>query len=400
MTKRNGHASPVRSQVSADDMTTEVQQKSGRKRILLFGYLPPPYFGPSVAYGALLRSEFCRHFDVTFINLSVVGDLRELEAFRPGKLLKLIKFFSLECWYLLTRRFDFCCYPPSFNRNAFLKDALLVGLARAFGVPIVLWAHGNNLPDFHARSPLWLQRIIDGTVGHAAAGIVLGERLRFNFQRQLPDEKIFSVPLGIEAPPSPPARAISQEGVRVLYLGNLIREKGVLVLLEAVSKVVAQRPDVRFRFTGRWWRDKEQREAERIIAETRIAPHVEFVGVVAGEAKWQLLLESDLLVFPTFYHYETFGLVLLEALWAGLPVVTTRRAAIPEIIQDGVNGLLVNEQDPADLAEKILRLVNDPALRQRMSAANGETFTQFYTHEQYGRRMIDVFEQLAARRAP
>src|SRR5882724_10196632 len=118
------------------------------KRILLFGYRSPPVFGPSVVYETLLQTEFVRHFDVTFINLSVVQNIRELEAFRGSKVLKLAKFFLLEFWYLLTRRFDLCCYPISYNRRAFLKDRVLIGLARLFRVPIVLWAHGTGVSHF------------------------------------------------------------------------------------------------------------------------------------------------------------------------------------------------------------------------------------------------------------
>jgi len=375
--------------------TIKLMETSSRPRILLFGYLPPPYFGPSTAYRALLHSEFPRHFDVTFINLSVVTEIRELEQFRPGKLLKLAKFFVLELQHLLTCRFDFICYPVAFNRNAFLKDALL--LALGFRVPTVLWAHGNNLPDFRERSPHWVRRLIDRTVSRAAAAIVLGERLRFNFEPWLPPERIFVVPLGIE-PPQPLANANKRaDAFTVLYLGNLIHEKGVFVLLEAALLVLARQPNARFVFAGAWWREQERIEAEQFIRAHGLAPKVEFIGLVTGEPKWRALAEADVLAFPTFYYFETFGFVLLEAMWAGLPVVTTRRASIPEIIQDGVNGLLVEEQNPSDLAEKILQLADDPGLRERMGEANRKKFASYYTHEQYGQRMIEVFEQLSAR---
>lgn len=366
-----------------------------RKKILMFGYAPPPYFGPAVAYGALLRSRFMEEFDVTFINLSVVSDLRDLEKFSVAKLLKLAKFFFLEFWYLLTDRFDFVCYPVSFNHNAFLKDALLLGLARAFGVPTVLWAHGNNLPDFYSRSPRWMQRVIDATIKNAVGGIVLGERLRFNFQQQLPDEKIFSVPLGIEMPAAPPTRRPDARLRTVLYLGNLIREKGVFVLLEAIPRVLEKHPDTRFVFAGAWWNDDERRAAEQIVRDQRIESSVVFTGLVVGETKRHWLTTSDLLVFPTFYYYETFGLVLLEAMWAGLPVIATARASIPEIVEDGVNGLLVNEQDVDDLAAKMVRLLSDPELRRRMGEANRQKFREYYTHEHYGQRMSAVFEKVS-----
>ncbi len=350
-------------------------------KLLLVGYLPPPYFGPSVTYQALLHSEFARRFDVRFLDITVAREVADIERFRVGKLLKMLRFFCRELWLLLTGHFDFFCCPISVNRNAFLKDAALLGLARLVGVPTVLYAHGNNLPDFHDRSSPWVQRLIERTCRRAAAAIVLGESLRFNFERWLPPEKIFVVPTGIEPARIPPRKPSS--GLTVLYLGNLVREKGVFVLLEAARLC----PELNFVFAGHWFR------------ECAVPPldNVRFIGRVVGEAKWQTLADADILAFPTFYYNETMGLVLLEAMQAGLPVVTTRRGAIPEIVQDGVHGFLVNEQDPVDLADKIRRLAADPALRRRMGEAGRRRYEEFYTHEHYGRRMIAVFEELTKR---
>ena len=358
-----------------------------RTRILLLGYLPPPWFGPSVTYRALLDSEFGRHFDVTFIDLTVAPRIDDLERFRLGKLLRLAGILGREVGALVARRYDFCCGPISVNRNAFIKDAFLLAIARIFGVPTVLYAHGNNLPDFHDRSAPRMQRFIERSCRRAAGAIVLGESLRFNMARWLPPDRIFVVPTGIAPAQSlPPAK--KHDGVTVLYLGNLIREKGVFVLLEAAR----QCPDVRFVFAGNWFLAADEAAASQLAG-----PNVRFIGPVTGDAKWQALTDADILAFPTFYYYETMGLVLLEAMQVGLPVITTRRASIPEIIQDGVNGLLVNEQDAADLAEKIRRLVGDAGLRERLGRAGRERYRSYYTHEQYGRRMIEVFERLAAR---
>lgn len=368
-----------------------------RLRILMFGYLPPPYFGPSVAYQALLRSEFSCKFDVTFVDITVAQSIGEIERFRFGKLFKMLGFLLRELWLLATRRFDFACAPVSVNRNAFIKDAVLLALARSFSVPTVLYAHGNNLPDFHAHSSPRMRRLIERTASRAAGAIVLGESLRFNFENWLPPEKIFVAPIGIESLPIAPQPQRRADTVTVLYLSNLIREKGVFVLLEAAALVVRQRDDVRFVFAGNWFRPEDEAAANAFVATHQLNSHVVFVGPVTGETKRQTLASADILAFPTFYYYETMGLVLLEAMWAGLPVVTTRRASIPEIVRDGEHGLLVNEQDAADLAEKILRLAGDPALRAKIGAAGRQRFDSYYTHEHYGRRMIGVFEELSRR---
>jgi len=369
-----------------------------RIRILMVGYLPPPFFGPSTTYTALLRSEFPQRFDVTFLDITVAKNVNDIEKLRVGKLFKMVGFLLRELWLLATHRFDFACALVSVNRNAFIKDAALLGLARAFGVPTVLYAHGNNIPDFHDRSSPWMQRLIARTCRRAAGAIVLGECLRFNFDRWLPQDRIFVVPTGFVPMDVIPKPAKQPGVVTVVYLGLMFRDKGVFVLLEAAAKIAAKRRDIRFVFMGAWFRADEETAARKFVADHQLGQRVTFLGRVSNEVKWQTLADADMLVFPTFYYYETMGAVLPEAMQAGLPVIATRRASIPEIVQEPRYGLLINEQDPDDLVEKILQLADDPALRARMGAAGRQRFDSYYTHEHYGQRMIGVFEQLAARR--
>lgn len=376
----------------------ELSRTSQKPRLLVFGYLPPPIYGPAITYQALLRSSFAERFDVTFVNLNVLRDYRELGVFRWRKLALLGRQVFLEFFHLTSQRFDFVFYPVSLNRNAFLKDALFLFIARMFRVPAVLYGHGNNLPEFRDNSPRWLQRLIDWTIRGAAAATVPGRNLRFNFLGHLREDQVFAVTNGIEVPSPLPAVTKPPGRFTVLYLGNLVREKGVFVILDAIPLVRARCPEAHFVFAGAWWSEKDGAEAERLVKERGLTTCVEFTGTVTGDRKWEIVARGDVLVFPTYFAYETLGQVLLEAMGAGLPVIATRRAAIPEIVEEGVNGLFVAEQDAADLAEKIVSLANDPALRSRMGEANRQKYANFYTIEHYGQRMAGVFDELLARR--
>jgi len=363
----------------------------------MFGYLPPPIYGPAITYQALLRSSFPERFAVTFVDLTVVRDYRELEVFRWRKLALLARQIARELYQLARQRFDFVFYPISLNRNAFLKDTLFIAIARMFRVPIVVYGHGNGLPEFRDKSPRWLQRLIDWAVGGATAATVPGKNLRFNFLNHLREDQVYAVPNGIEVPSPLPAVTRQPGRFTVLYLGNLVREKGVFVILDAIPLVRARCPQAHFMFAGAWWSEKDGAEADRLVRERGLSPCVEFTGMVTGDRKWEIVAQADVLVFPTYFRYETLGQVLLEAMGVGLPVIATRRAAIPEIVEDGVNGLFVAEQDANDLAEKIVTLANDPALRARMSEANKQKYANYYTIEHYGQRMAAVFDELVAR---
>jgi glycosyltransferase involved in cell wall biosynthesis len=372
--------------------------KETKKRILMFGYLPPPYFGPSVVYQTLLRSGFARHYDVTFVNQRFSRHIAELQRFHLRKVLETGRLLLVELWHLLTQRFDLCCISISVNRKAFWKESVFLRLAGWFGVRAVLHAHAYGFVDFYQQSPPRLQRLIDRVVSHAAAAIVMGERVRDEFSRWLPPEKIFVVAPGIEPAGGVAEPATPDHPFTVLFLGNLLREKGVFVLLEAVPQILAAVPAAEFILAGAWPNEPDHRLADRWLADSGIAKQVHFAGVVWGETKQAVLARADVVALPTHYPLEVHPIVLLEALEAGLPVVTTARGAIPEIITDETNGLLVREQDPGDLADKIIRLARDPALRDRMRRANREKFQHFYTHEHFGQRMIAVFAQLCVRR--
>ena len=375
----------------------EASRTSHQPRLLVFGYLPPPIYGPAITYQALLRSSFPERFDVSFVNLNVVRDYRELEVFHWRKLALLGRQIGLELWHLATQRFDFVFYPISLNRNAFLKDVLFLATARTFRVPIVLYGHGNHLPEFREKSPRWLQRLIDWAIHGAVAATVPGKNLRFNFLNHLREDQVFAVTNGIEVPTLLPVAAKEPGRFTILYLGNLVREKGVFVILDAIPLVRARCPEAHFVFAGAWWSEKDGAEAERYVRDRNLTSCTEFTGMVTGDRKWKIVSQGDVLVFPTYYRPETLGQVLLEAMGAGLPVITTRRAAIPEIVEDGVNGLFVAEQEPDDLAEKILTLAKDPALRKRMGEANRQKYAASYTVECYGQRMAAVFDELLAR---
>jgi len=360
------------------------------------GPLPPPYYGPSVTLEALLNSKFSEAFEVYFVKTNFIKSIEQLHRYNLKKVLILFKVVYKELYCLLFIRPDFVCSLISFNKSGFIKDMMIIFIAKLFCKKVVLYAHGNNLPGFYKESNWLLKFLIKRTVVSSYAGLVLGERLIFNFEKFLPRDRIFIVPSGIEAfGYRNRKRKNSEPIIKVLFLSNLVESKGFFVLLQAIPKVIAQKKEVRFVFAGDFDGSFDKNKVFSYVREKGIENFVEFKGRVAGKEKIDLYFNSDIFVFPTYYRFETFGLVNLEAMQAGLPVITTARGAIPEIIEDGINGFMVKEQDPVDLAEKILILIEDEALRKRMGENNKKKFNEMYTHEKYGERMIEVFNSLA-----
>ncbi|HVM62092.1 MAG TPA: glycosyltransferase family 2 protein [Verrucomicrobiae bacterium] len=156
-------------------------------RVLMLGYSPPPD-GPAEMYQALLRSSFAERFDVTFVSLNVV---RDRSGFGP-----LVRQIASEFYHLISQQFDFVFYPLSLNRGAILKGTPFLAMARAFGVPIVLYGHDDGLAEFREKSSGWLRRRIDRTIRGAEAVIVPDENRRRDFLGHLREDQVLAVPAG------------------------------------------------------------------------------------------------------------------------------------------------------------------------------------------------------------
>ncbi len=116
-----------------------------------------------------------------------------------------------------------------------------------------------------------------------------------------------------------------------------------------------------------------------------------------GEKKWAAFAQADVFCFPTFYEQESFGIVLLEAMSLGLPVVATRWRATPSIVEEGVTGLLTDVRDADGLARQLSRLIEDPALRRSMGEAGRRRYEERFTAATYRDHLEEVFATAARR---
>ena len=119
---------------------------------------------------------------------------------------------------------------------------------------------------------------------------------------------------------------------------------------------------------------------------------MEVVGSKFDTEKEKIYLESEIFVFPT--QYDVWGLVLLEAMRAGLPVISTYVGAIPEIVDDGITGFLVEKQNPVALAEKMEILIKDKDLRDKMGQAGRKKFLEKYTLDIFEQNLKNVFDEV------
>ena len=187
------------------------------------------------------------------------------------------------------------------------------------------------------------------------------------------------------------------EALRILFVGILNESKGVMVLLDACGHLLNMGVAFSVEFMGEFRSIEFQTRVRKRIGELQLEPYVTFLGVLTGTEKVQAFKYAQCLCFPTYYESESFGLVLLEAMAFGLPVVATKWRSIPSIIDEGKTGYLVDIQRPDLVAEKLACLGVNNTIRKQMGVAARNKFLKFYTLKTYLQQMDEMFMDVLRR---
>jgi len=175
--------------------------------------------------------------------------------------------------------------------------------------------------------------------------------------------RLHIVHCGVDPTEYHPRRHVGR-GSRLLFTGRLSEMKGIPILLNAIAALKESWPDLVLELAGDG-PDRELIEAE--IARLGIGQHVRLLGYQSSEQVRELLRHTDVFVLPSFA--EGVPVVLMEAMASGVPVVATRIAGVPELVDDGVSGLLTPPGDSTALVRAIDRLLADGTLRERLARA-------------------------------
>lgn len=348
-----------------------------KKKICFAAQFPPPIHGLTKAVDTLYNSTLEREFDFEKVNLT---DNRKF-LFNVLKIL----FSSADVFYFTISQ------TPGGNK----RDLLLLWLFRLKKKKCLIHLHGGyyrtmvdtELSSHQRKANYKALSKVDGA-------IVLSSNLKSIFEGMVPSERIWVV-----------SNCVDDEYVgktengylyppgsvhRVLYLSNFIRSKGYRDVLELALMEKEKKNGFVFDFAGNFF-DKEEKEFfENYVATHELQDLVTYHGVVSGEKKSKLLEDSDVLVLLTRYPKEGQPISILEAMANGLAVVSTDHAAIPDMIKDGENGVLVKQgMSIADIYDRMINLDF-----KAVSKANRQLVNQKYRQSMYIDAMKEIFEEI------
>ena len=277
--------------------------------------------------------------------------------------------------------------PDLIHTHMVHADAYGSLAAHLLRVPFVSTRHND---DRYLLGPF---RYVDRALMHGVQRIVaISDAVRtFHIRSGLPAEKLETIHYGLDSAPTAPSERTPEElGVEpgaplVLAIGRLITQKDHATLLEAFARVVAERPEARLAILG--WGPLEEQVKEH-AARLGLTGSVLVPGRIEPR-EW--LARAD--VFAHTSRWEGFGIVLLEAMLASLPVVATRVSAVPEIVDDGKTGLLADAGDAPTIAGHLVSLLADPDRRAALGGAGLARARDEFSVSRMTERTLDVYRR-------
>ena len=185
----------------------------------------------------------------------------------------------------------------------------------------------------------------------------------------------------------------------MLYLSNMIPEKGYLDLLEALGKLLSEDIPVEAKYAGRWASESDQASFSRRVDELQLSGTVTHLGGISDrEQVRSLYIWADVFVLPTYYPTEAQPLTIIESLAAGTPVVSTRHASIPEMVSVGEEAELVTPRQPDRLADAI-RTITSADRWLRASEQARARFDSVFSPHAVRRKWMALLSQVTSERS-
>lgn len=361
-----------------------------KKKIIILGKLPPPYIGPSIATQIIINSSLKNEFELIHINTGINKTISSFGKFNIGKIFKNIGIYARLKAVLIAHRPHLVVIPISQTTAGFIKDSLYILIAAFFRKKILLQLRGSNFKTWVNKGGRFVKWYVRFTLKKTKGIIVLGNNLKYLFLDYFPENKIFVVPNGGNY--IFPSKK-SDGKINVLFLSNLLVDKGVTDVIKAIELISRELNSNLFHIdlVGDWYKQEDKKACDEIISGKNLP--ITIHSPKSGNEKLQLLANADIFVFPP-REPEGHPWSIIEAMAAGLPVISTDKGAIIESVINNKNGFIVEPAKAEQIAEKLKLLIENQELRVKMGAESRNLYLENFTEEKMTENLSKVFKKV------
>ncbi|QTD36215.1 glycosyltransferase family 4 protein [Polaribacter batillariae] len=354
------------------------------KRVLIIGPLPNPISGVSLANKVVKKIlDKSTAFKTNTINTSYPVFKDSVGSFSFHKL-----FFFLKLNFKALKVFknDIIYITPGQTFFGVTKYSIFILLASILNKELVIHVHGNYLGKQYKKLKGIKKKTFYFLVSKFTKGIVLSSSLKNNLLPFLDESKIFIVYNFAEDYLYNNSNTSTFNKLKIIYLSNLMEEKGILFLLEALKELEKQDIVYEAKIAG----NIDESLKAQIIEKVNNLKHTTYEGVVYGKEKKKLLEWSNIFVLPTFYKMEGQPISILEALATENVIIATNHAGIPDIIKTEINGYIVAPKSANSILEPLLFLDKNKFKIKEITSVNKKYFIDNFTVKNFTEKITET----------
>jgi glycosyltransferase involved in cell wall biosynthesis len=363
-----------------------------KKKILFMVQVPPPVHGAALRNLSLYESKLLHDsFDIKLLPLAFADSILTIGKFSVKKIAKSFQYAFRLIRTLFSYKPDIAYFTITPAGGAFYRDCLFVLILKMTNTKIVYHLRGIGIEK--ARKKNFLNKVLYRFAFKNTYIVCLSQK-HLEDIKGLNYKKHFVVPNGIKVEMNPAWQPTTANGkTRLLFLSNFVKSKGVYEFLETLTNLKKEQVNFEATIVGADY-DVTLADIQKYIADHQLGDRVKASGALFKEEKFRLISNSDIFIFPTYYPFELFPGVILEAMQCSKPVVSTYHGVIENIIDNGVTGLLVDTRNADQLTEKTRYLIEHPEEAKAIGKRAGEKFYKEYTLEKFEQNIKQVFEQV------
>lgn len=284
-------------------------------------------------------------------------------------------FFKL-LQLLLCRKIDICHVHGSMKGSIIRKNAY-IRLCNLFGVKVIFHLHGSEFEKTYEASGRIYRALVKSTLYRSNYIFVLSEYWEKYLREKFSGLSIFRA----NNYPSPEfediierKQAVDNRIINFTFMGYVGQRKGIYDLLLAAAKLHSRCAD---KFIITIAGNGELEEVTKFIKDRNMSEYVFVKGWISGKEKYNVLKSTDILVLPSYN--EGLPIAILEAMSAGIPVISTSVGGIPDAISDGDEGFLIEPGDVMALSDSMRKIINDNSLLNRLGMNSRARYDKKYS---------------------
>jgi len=321
-------------------------------KILLIGPFPPPITGNSLVNDLIVKHLPKYHPEIIIdtIDNSFPVLKEDIGHFSVKKVIFYLRQFGMISKIIYADKIYLAIGITFFG---VLKYAPFIFFARILKKEVILHVHSNYLWKQYALLKGIKKKSFHFILSRASKGIVLSNSLRKNLYPFLKDEKIYVIENFAEDFLFDSVVTKNTEKLRIIFLSNLMVEKGIIDLFEALLLLEKKGIDFQAKIAGDIDISMKAKINQYL---NKLSNSVEYLGVVVNKEKKALLDWGNVFVFPTYYSMEGQPICIFEAMATFNIILTTKHAGIPDIFKDGINGFYIEKKSPISISNRLIEL--------------------------------------------